>query len=105
MRRVILAISIMLSLWGQAQETANSNFSVIEDSICRQILEEQPESILFSTDDKIYLRPEMIFPTTQGLFLGSASSSIALAAVFADSAGCYLPRVSFGSFGAKDYWL
>lgn len=82
---VILCVGFSYLAWAN-QEDANESVN----PLCEQIYEQQPRAILFCTDDRMYLNPEMIFPTTEGLFLGDNYSSIAIPQLLADSSGCYL---------------
>ncbi|GEM_PF-5026606 len=77
--------------------------SIVSDApVWRQILEEQPSSVLLCTSEKLYLRAEKIEATERGLFLKDADSAIGLPFVCSDGGGCFVPLLSKP---AVDYWV
>lgn len=90
MLRFFLSLFVIFANLIMAQEAPPSK--LLEDSICKTIFEEQPNSILFSTESKMYLRSEHLHATDQGLFLGDERSFVELPCLFADSLGCYIPK-------------
>lgn len=75
----------------------------LDDLISNQILAEQPEAVLFCTESKLYLRPDTIYPTNSGLFIGHSHSAILIPVVFSDASGCYVPRGNFSR--PESYWM
>lgn len=58
-------------------------------------MSEQPDAIIHYQEDKLYLKPERIIPTQNGLFLYDNNSAIRLAVVFSDQQGCYIRCVQY----------
>ncbi|MES2274102.1 MAG: hypothetical protein V4487_07910 [Chlamydiota bacterium] len=79
--------------------------NIEQDLICQQIKEEQPGSILFCEGGKMYLRPEHIYATSEGLFLKSGSLVLPISRVLGDTFGCYLPYNSTDDLNRPTgYW-
>ncbi len=58
-----------------------------DDSFCKRIMETKPEAILYSTQDRLYLRPTDILITEHGIFVGGIKVPI----LMSDLQGCYYP--------------
>ena len=58
-----------------------------------QIMAEQPDSVFRFDEERMYLMPDRIIPTSKGLFLCNEQSSIFLPALFGDQKGIYIPCV------------
>ena len=71
---------------------ANSELAISSDpnALADQIMLEQPDSIDHYADGKIYLKPERINVTNEGLFLVKGESSIPLRMLMADRRGCFI---------------
>lgn len=70
--------------------------SEIDDPLLSEILATQDESIVNVIDNKIYVNPDKIFPTPQGLFLKideSKNQYIAIPTLHSDAQGCYVEQV------------
>lgn len=73
---------------------ANNEFSVNQSIIYQQIIENEPDAILFITEDKLYLHHEMIHISSQGIFVGKTPIEM----LNSDATGCWLQR-------PVEYWI
>jgi len=62
----------------------------LEEEILERILNEQPESVDFFHQDRIYLKSERVSFTKGGLVLLHGVSSIQIPTLFSDSTGLYI---------------
>lgn len=84
---------------------ASGHGVVPQDPFFLDILTDQPDSILFCTDTRIYLRPEKIHPTQHGILIGDQGSFIAIPFLVSDRTGCYLLTGSRPSAEYTGYWV
>ncbi|MBI3258490.1 MAG: hypothetical protein HYZ54_03275 [Ignavibacteriae bacterium] len=64
------------------------------DALVEKIVATDPSCIQESIDDKIYLNPEKIIPTQQGLFLNlEGENYVTLPMIYSDEYGCYITPV------------
>lgn len=61
-----------------------------DEEIVSRIVSEQADSIAFVDSEKVFLKPEHIRVSPQGLFLVSDDSCIPLQSLLSESRGCYL---------------
>ena len=73
-----------------------------ENSFISDILTYQPDSVLFLSDSKLYLRSEKIHATPGGIVIGDQQSYIPVPFLFSDEMGCYLPTASRA---VVSYWM
>ena len=65
------------------------------DDLISEIIANEDTCVQVYSDERIYLDPKNIFPTTNGLFLRlNENQSVALPLVYADSDGCYIYQFS-----------
>jgi hypothetical protein len=67
---------------------AKEDGMIDQNSVYLQIMQEEPGAILFQTEDKIYLQPESIRVTSQGIYVGN----ISISALHSNAIGCWLQR-------------
>ena len=65
-----------------------------DDALLSEIFANQSECIISIVEDRIYVNPEKIFPTTQGLFLNvNEAEYIVIPTLHSDAQGCYIQQV------------
>ena len=85
---------------GISNEIISEKGNEIQEELCcaMLIMKEQPDSIEFYEEGKLYLKSEKIFPTRNGLFLCNKNSFISLPIVHSTERGSYI------TFQPKDEW-
>lgn len=86
MKLVTVLMCIFLNVCFSEEVYQGSNYD--------QITEYMPETILFETEDRIYLMPEHIQFTPVGMYVGS----VPINSLFSDQTGYWLMK-------AKSYWM
>ena len=88
--KVLVAIAILASGVGFAQDTIDSPVSGIID----EIVANKNTCVVGSSKDRIYLNPNRIFPTEQGLFLNlNDTDYVLLPTLNSDCQGCFIPVI------------
>ncbi|NGX45085.1 MAG: hypothetical protein K940chlam2_00227 [Chlamydiae bacterium] len=80
---ILFALFFTINACAFASDTA-------ENRLVDQIISEQPESIESIEAGKLYLSPENIFATSEGLALENGCSRISLSHLSSDQDGCFL---------------
>ena len=100
MRRLFFLLGLLSlngTFFGQEESTFNGT------PVTEYILEAQPEVVLFTTEERVYLRSEHIHITEAGLFVGQ--DHIAIPFLLSDASGCYLPLGSMHRKKHTGYWI
>jgi hypothetical protein len=90
MRKLMIFILSVISV---AAYAIDRNM-VEEDQIYKQITTDAADAISFQTENRIYIYPEMITITNQGIFVGNVN----VPALFSSPMGCWLHR-------PMNYWF
>jgi hypothetical protein len=87
-RKTLTVIAVVTSALCFAQEVDD----ILDDGIMSEIVANKNTCVVGSSEDRIYLDHNRIFPTEQGLYLNlNDVDYILLPALNSDSNGCYLP--------------
>jgi len=93
LKRTFFAFFLFCCTLGFASDPVNTH-----DALLTQIGSNDCECVVNVTDDKIYVNPERIFPTSQGLFLHiRANEYVALPLLFSDDQGCFIKAARISS--------
>lgn len=65
-----------------------------DDTLLNKILANQSKCVVSVIDNKIYVNPERIFPTEQGIFLNvNEGEYITIPILYSDAQGCYVQQI------------
>lgn len=84
-----LFLLFSIVIYGE-QPYYQSSRIVVAEKIQAKVIEEQPESIAFYCDGKLYLKSDHLQLTPQGIVLNLGNSSIPIPILFSNENGCYL---------------
>ena len=86
--KTLTLIAILASSIGFAQEANDT----IDSRIIDGIVANKNTCVVGCSEDRIYLNPDRIFPTEQGLYLNlNDEDYVLLSTLNSDSNGCYVP--------------
>ena len=89
-RKTLTFIAVFASSICFAQKATDT----IDDGIIEQIVANKNRCVISCSEDRIYLNPNRIFPTEQGLYLDlNDADYILLPALNSDSQGCFVPCI------------
>jgi hypothetical protein len=86
--KVLTLIVVLTSSLCFARDTVDD----LDDGIINEIVSNKNTCVVDCSEDKIYLNPNRIFPTEQGLYLNLNDVDYVLLPILnSDSNGCYVP--------------
>jgi hypothetical protein len=102
--RILLLVCVVCSSLAMAND--KPDISVADPlAFTSDILTHQPDSVFFRTDERIYLRPEKIHPTSRGIFIGDQGTLIEIPFLCSDRMGCYVPSNNRLGVDYTGYWV
>lgn len=89
--KTLALIAILASSIGFAQDAIDP----IDDQIINEIVTNKNTCVVGCTEDRIYLNPDRLFPTEQGLYLNlNDADYVLLPTLNSDESGCYVPCIN-----------
>lgn len=93
MRKILSAAMLLLSSTCFAH---NANQEAWDDELLTSILANENECVLHYEDQKIYLNPDKIHPTSQGVYLNLNENEFIFVPILnSDNQGCYVECVNW----------